>query len=185
MQGPYEIALQSLETYYSFPNIDKGNNKIRVSIDGGTVWNDLTFAVGCYEYKHINKELQRQVEVIGGKSDDVILLANKNTFQSIMIIKGNVQVDLTVPNSIRTVLGFNSAVYKKGRHLSEHNVNIMQINSIFVHTDVIGSTYRCLTNKLFYLHPTPNGDISVLKLEDQNTDDSYAHSYLETKYSNC
>ena len=64
LQGPYEIALQSLETYYSFPNIDKGNNKIRVSIDGGTVWNDLTFAVGCYEYKHINKELQRQVEVI-------------------------------------------------------------------------------------------------------------------------
>jgi hypothetical protein len=141
LQGPYEIALQSLETYYSFPNIDKGNNKIRVSIDGGTVWHDLTFAVGCYEYKHINKELQRQVEVIGGKSDNIILLANKNTFQSIMIINGNVKVDFTIPNSIRTVLGFNSAIYAKGRHLSEHNVNIMKINSIFVHTDIIGSTY--------------------------------------------
>ena len=44
---------------------------------------------------------------------------------------------------------------------------------------------RCLTNKLFYLHPTPNGDISVLKLVIHNTDDSCAHSYLETKYSNC
>ena len=93
------------------------------------------------EYKHINKELQRQVEVIGGKSDNIILLANKNTFQSIMIINGNVKVDFTIPNSIRTVLGFNSAIYAKGRHLSEHNVNIMKINSIFVHTDIICSTY--------------------------------------------
>ena len=50
-------------------------------------------------------------------------------------------MDFTIPNSIRTALGFNSRVYKKGRYLSEHNVNIMQINSIFVHTDVIGSTY--------------------------------------------
>ena len=85
--------------------------------------------------------MQRQVEVIGGKSDNIILLANKNTFQSIMIINGNVKVDFTIPNSIRTVLGFNSAIYAKGRHLSEHNVNIMKINSIFVHTDIIGSTY--------------------------------------------
>ena len=58
-----------------------------------------------------------------------------------MMINGNVKVDFTIPNSIRTVLGFNSAIYAKGRHLSEHNVNIMKINSIFVHTDIIGSTY--------------------------------------------
>merc|ERR1711989_180479 len=30
---------------------------------------------------------------------------------------------------------------RKGRHLSEHTVNIMRVNSIFVHTNVIGSTY--------------------------------------------
>ena len=67
LDGPYEIALQSLETYYSFPNIDKKNNTIRVSLDGAS-WYDLKFAVGCYEHKDINKELQRQMKTLpGGK----------------------------------------------------------------------------------------------------------------------
>ena len=140
LDGPYEIALQSLESYYSFPNIDEKNNKIRVSLNGA-LWHDLTFAVGCYEHEDINDELQRQVEVIGGKKTDIILKPNKNTFQTIMTISGAVKVDFTIPNSIRTVLGFDAKIYPKGRHLSEHTVNIMRVNSIFVHTNVIGSTY--------------------------------------------
>ena len=141
LDGSYEIALQSLETYYSFPNVDTKNNKIRISLDDGLSWHDLAFAVGCYEHKDINTELQRMLVVLGGKKEDIILKPNKNTFQTIMIISASVQVDFTVPQSIRTVLGFDSKVYKKGRHLSEHSVDIMRVNSIFVHTDVIGSTY--------------------------------------------
>ena len=141
LEGPYEIALHSLETYYSFPNVDKKNNKIRVSLDSGRSWNDLTFAVGCYEHKDINAELQRQLLVIGGKKEDIILKPNKNTFQTVMTINGTVQVDFRSENSIRTVLGFNSKIYTSGRHLSEHTVDIMRVNSIFVHTDVIGSAY--------------------------------------------
>ena len=58
-----------------------------------------------------------------------------------MTISNHVQVDFDIPNSIRTVLGFDAHIYKKGRHLSEHTVNIMKVNSIFVHTNIIGSTY--------------------------------------------
>ena len=141
LEGSYEIALQSIETYYSFPNIDKKNNKIKISLDNGTSWNDLTFAIGCYEHKDINEELQRMVVLLGGKKDDIVLKPNKNTFQTIMTISGVVQVNFKVDNSIRTVLGFDEKVYKSGRHLSEHTVNIMRVNSIFVHTDVIGSAY--------------------------------------------
>lgn len=137
----YEIALHSLETYYSFPNIDKSNNNIKVSLDEGESWNELTFAVGCYEHEDINKELQRMVVEAGGKKEDIVLAPNNNTFQTIMTISTNVQVDFTIKNSIRTVLGFDSQIYKTGRHLSEHTVDIMRVNSIFVHTDVIGSTY--------------------------------------------
>jgi len=141
LEGSYEIALQSLEIYYSFPNVDKKNNKIRVSLNNGTSWNDLTSAVGCYEHEDINRELQRMVVELGGKKNDIILMANKNTFQTIMTIAEKVQVDFTIPDSIRTVLGFDSKIYKKGRQLSEHTVDIMRVNSIFVHTDVIGSAY--------------------------------------------
>ena len=141
LDGKYEIALQSIETYYSFPNIDEKNNKIIVSLDNGTSWIHLTFAIGCYEHKDINEELQRMLVTVGGKKDDIILKPNRNTFQTIMTITANVQVDFTAPNSIRTVLGFDANVYGIGRPLSEHTVNIMHVNSIFVHTNVIGSAY--------------------------------------------
>ena len=141
LEGSYEIAVQSIETYNSFPNIDEKNNKIKVSLDHGASWFDLTFAIGCYEHEDINKELQRMLVVIGGKKDDITLAPNKNTFQTIMTITEMVQVDFTAQNSIRTVLGFDSHIYGQGRHLSEHTVNIMRVNSIFVHTDVIGSAY--------------------------------------------
>ena len=137
--GPYEIALHSLETYYSFANVDETNNKIRIFLDNQ--WINLEFAVGCYEHEDINKELQRMIVAVGGNKTDVILSANRNTFQTIMTINSNVKVDFTINNSIRTILGFNSKIYDHGRHLSEHTVNIMNINSIFVHTNVIGSTY--------------------------------------------
>ena len=158
LDKPYEIALQSLETYYSFPNIDEKNNKIHITLDGVT-WYDLTFAVGCYEHKDINKELQRMLEVIGGKKTDITLKPNKNTFQTIMIITDNVLVDFRTPNSIRTVLGFDAAVYGKGRHLSEHTVNIMRVNSIFVPTNVIGSQSPVIYS--FFPDIPPGGKIIV------------------------
>lgn len=141
LEGCYEIALQSIETYYSFPNIDEKNNKIKVSLNNGTSWADLTFAIGCYEHEDINRELQRMVVEMGGKRDDIILTANQNTFQTVMTNTAMVKVDFTTENSIRTVLGFDSKIYGHGRHLSEQTVDIMRVNSIFVHTNVIGSAY--------------------------------------------
>ena len=54
LDGAYEIALQSLETYYSFPNVDEKNNQFPLTLDRVT-WHDLKFPVGCYEHKDINK----------------------------------------------------------------------------------------------------------------------------------
>ena len=137
----YEIALVSLETYYSFPNIDDENNKLKFSKDDGKTWILISIATGCYELDAINKELQRLIIAGGGKDKDVEIEANKNTFQCILTLKDNIQVDLTTDHSLRTVLGFEPKIFKKGRYTSEHTVNIMRVNSILVHCDVIGSTY--------------------------------------------
>ena len=59
LDGSYEIALHSLETYYSFANVDETDNKIRVFLKNE--WYDLKFAVGSYEHKDINAELQRKL----------------------------------------------------------------------------------------------------------------------------
>ena len=55
----YEIALVNLETYYSFPNIDKTNNIFRYSIDKGTKWFEIEIPEGSYELKQINNEIFR------------------------------------------------------------------------------------------------------------------------------
>ena len=44
--------------------------------------------------------------------------------------------------SIASVLGFAATLYKAGTYTGEHGLNILRVNSILVHTDVITSTYR-------------------------------------------
>ena len=137
----YEMACCSVETYYSFPNIDESNNKVKVSCDEGKNWTVLEIPKGCYEIKAINKTLKRLVKekVVGGKEDALCLMPNKNTLQSILILKEKVQIDFRgVSGTLRTVLGFDEDLLKGiGRHESEHIVNIMRVNSIIINCDVI------------------------------------------------
>ena len=53
----YEMALISLETYYS-------NNHLKVSLDYGKTWMDIHIRIGCYEIKAFNNELQRFIRKI-------------------------------------------------------------------------------------------------------------------------
>lgn len=133
----YELALLNLETYYSFPNIDETNNKLLYRKDRASLWKVIKIPTGCYEIKAINKEIIRQV-----KSKDIQVLDNENTLKCLLCITGTFAVDFRGDNSLRTVLGFNAKVYTKGRHSSENIVNILHVNSILVHTDIIAGTYH-------------------------------------------
>ena len=64
------------------------------------------------------------------------------TLKCILDIK-DYQIDFDVENSLRTVLGFDAKIYKRGRHESENLVDIMSVNSILVHCvycDIIGTS---------------------------------------------
>ena len=134
----YEIALVSLETYYSFPNIDERNNRIKVF---SKKWIEVIIPTGCYELKAINNEVKRQVVDKGGKKDDITLSPNLNTFKCEMTLGVGIKVDFTESNSLRTVLGFEPEIYTKKLNISQHTVNIMRVNSILVCCDLIGSSY--------------------------------------------
>ena len=137
----YEMALMRLETYYSFPNINGRNNTVHISIDKGSTWKSIKIPIGCYEIKAINKVLQRLIVDAGGKADKIVLSPNNNTLKCILNIKdANYQIDFAVENSLRTVLGFNARIYKHGRFESENLVDIMSVNSILVHCDIIGAS---------------------------------------------
>ena len=133
----YELALLNLETYYSFPNINKTNNKLNYRVSGGAEWKSVVIPKGSYEIKSIGDVIAKQVG-----SNDIILRPNLNTLKCILCISGTYEVDFSVKDSIRTVLGFDAKIYTKGTHSGEHSVNILQINSILVHTDIITSTYQ-------------------------------------------
>ena len=133
----YELALLNLETYYSFPNIDDMNNKMKFRKDGSSPWKTITIPTGCYEIKAINREIVRQVT-----TKNVRVMPNLNTLQCVLVISDTYEVDFNMENSLRTVLGFEPKVYKKGRHASENPVNILKVNSVLVHTDIIEGSYN-------------------------------------------
>ena len=140
----YEMALTSLETYYSFPNINTSNNHVKISFDEGKTWLDIRIPVGCYEIKAINNELQRFImQKTGDKKAEkrIVLSPNPNTLRCMLeVLDVKCQVNFDEADSLCTVLGFDRKVYKAGRHESEHIVNILSVNSILVHCDVIESS---------------------------------------------
>ena len=93
---------------------------------------------GCNELKAINAEIIR----IHGNSD-ITILPNVNTLECILTVIGaKCKVSFDVPNSLASVLGDTQNIYGVGRHASENSVNIMSINSILAHCNIIHSSHK-------------------------------------------
>ena len=60
----YEIALINLETYYSFPNIDRSNNCFTYSPNLDPLWFDIIIPEGSYHVEDINEFIQRDMRKI-------------------------------------------------------------------------------------------------------------------------
>jgi len=67
--------------------------------------------------------------------------ANSSTLKTVLTLSNGYQVDFGLPNSMRHILGFNSAVYTTNYQESDNVVNIMNINSILVNIDIITGSY--------------------------------------------
>ena len=137
----YEMSLIRLETYFSFPNITENkNNTIDITINDKLY--EIRIPTGCYDIESINTVLQKQLFSKGGQikiEQYVILSANNNTLKCVLEIKDKkVVVDFDIDNSLRTVLGFEAKKYSNvGSYESENIVNILNVNSILIHCDII------------------------------------------------
>ena len=136
----YKIAFTSLDTYFSIPNIDSTNNSLQISHNGGEF---ITIALdrGCYSLEDLNEEINRQLKE-KKMPDAVQFRAEYTTFRCIMMIQQTYVVKFT-EHSLRSVLGFDvkSYVGRSERYRSEHSVQIMYINSILVHCDLVSGSY--------------------------------------------
>ena len=139
----YEMAFYGVETFFSFPNIDETNNSITVNEIV------LKLPIGCYEIDAINKYIKQRCK-------GVTIKPNRNTLKCQLILGKDAEVDFRGPSgTMRSVLGFNEKLYKGSKKKtdtidgsnitifeSEHIVNILRVNSIFIHCDVIKSSRK-------------------------------------------
>jgi hypothetical protein len=146
LDGKFEVALVNLETYYSFPNIDSSNNKLKYSHDSGVTWHTILIPEGSYELDDINQAIEQQMKQNNHydkvhNQSFIKLSPNTSTLKSIMEISGNYKVDFREDNSINILLGFADKVYHAGYHESENIVNILTLNSILVELGIINGSY--------------------------------------------
>ena len=141
----YEITLINLETYYSFPNIDRSKNCFTYSPGPSAPWFDIIPEVS-YHVEDINEFIHRQIRKNGHydkakDKDNFEIFANTNTLKSEMFLNNSCEFDFGRYNSINSLLGFDSKQYSSGFNESENMVNILTINSKLVNIDIISGSY--------------------------------------------
>ena len=95
----YEIALINLETYYSFPNIDRSHNCFSYSPGANAPWVDIIIPEGSYHVEDINDFIKREMRKNdrydkANDKNNVEISANTNTntndpLRSEMFVKNN------------------------------------------------------------------------------------------------
>ena len=136
----YEVALIGLSTYYSYPNVDETNNTI--ILKGGGHHTTINLPRGCYELDEINESITKLMKWTE-KTAKVVIGKNKITLRATLLIKeAGWSVEFPKENSLGSVLGFDSKEYKyrEEPYISEKIVNILSVNSILVHCDMISGS---------------------------------------------
>ena len=101
---------------------------------------------GSYHVEDINEFIHREMRKNNHYDQTsnkvyIEISANTNTLKSEMIIKKHCEIDFKRYNSINSLLGFDSKLYKSGFNESEIMVNIPTINIILVNINIISGSY--------------------------------------------
>ena len=151
----YEMALVNLETYWSFPNINEKNGYFHITVIEKSGYS-FQIKTGAYELTEINSYIQQTLKDLGAKKDIISFTANRNTLKCTMTIAENCIVSFVNKNTIASLLGFDNKVYNAGVYESENIINIININSIYVHNNLISHSYidGSLSPVLYSFFPT-------------------------------
>ena len=115
---------------------------------GNGLRHEIKLPKGCYELTEIGASIKKVMNWTD-KDAKVTIAENKITLRTSLLIKDKAwYVEVPEANSLGKVLGFESKVYhyqvdqfgKPLPHVSEKIVNILSVNSILVHCDVISGS---------------------------------------------
>jgi hypothetical protein len=131
----YEIGLVSANIWYSWFNVNSSNNKFRYH--NGSNWVDVAIPPGAYNVDDIASAIK---SVVNG--DYIIIRPNFNTLKCEIDLKSPYKIDFTIPNSIRSILGFESQILSQsGKHAGANRVNITEVNSILIRCSIVTDSY--------------------------------------------
>jgi hypothetical protein len=142
----YEIALMDIEVYFVYPNIDNSNNQLRYYSGKTSTWVTYTAPTGTYNIEDLQKkviefELDVNQETKVNNKYAIVFTANLAAIKTEMYIAPGYSIDFTVPNSFRHILGFESRIYTAGTYISENEIDILDVSSIYVNCDLISGSY--------------------------------------------
>lgn len=133
----YEIGLINFETYNTIPNIDDKNNVIKIGP------HKIQFPIGTYEITDIDQYIQKQIEDLNRKQNfncTLLLHANANTLKT--EIKCTHAIDLSMKNSLASILGFNYEVLPPNQlHISSKPIDILKVNTLKILCNITGGSY--------------------------------------------
>ena len=143
------LALLSLRTSYSWPNIRTGvNNEFRYSHDDGATWTTIALSEGACEIEGINAAIQSAMRVNGDWDEMnsqyyVTLAPNLATLKVIVTIAhSDYKVDIA-NSSLRTVLGWpaGSPILTEGTSIAPNIVQISDVNEVLIQCDAVAGSY--------------------------------------------
>jgi len=136
----YEMALISLESYYSIPNINNFNNTF--VYHDSTTTKTITIPLGSYELTDINAEIQKQMQINGDINTPIKLGVNTATLKAVVEISNPAYSVRMSESTIRTLLGFHErTLTSTTNNEGDTTVNILTVNSIMVTCNLIGGSY--------------------------------------------
>jgi len=149
-RGNWEIALESMDIWYSWYNISADYNNQTFRYYNGAAWANITITPGVYSLEAINTFVQAAILANGDTPANLVLSPNYNTGKTALTLAGGYQVDFTV-GTINELLGFAAAIVTT----SQEGTNIVDITNgvdrVYVHCDwVTGSVAGGIASDVIY-----------------------------------
>ena len=145
------IVCQAAEVWNTSPNIITGKNDLIYFNDvmGALL---ITIPQGLYDLTLLNAEINRQIVDSGRDSDTIVILGNSATQKTYIQFQDiGASVDFTQPQTIRTILGFDSiivgpSVSANELFMSQEEASFNNIDYFIIHTDLVSRGIR-INNK--------------------------------------
>lgn len=160
----YSLALISVSTWNSIPNIEPGKNKFYYSINGTE--NVLEIPTGSYEISDIEAYLQNKLS----PSDKIVISLKPNNNTLKCELKCIYDINFTPEDSIGKILGFSQkSLNKNYLHESDLPVEIIPVATIRIECNIISGTYYTSnpSHTLYEFTPTVDPGYSII-IEPRN-----------------